>query len=261
LLSLFCIAFIACAAAASDNGDSLDAILVPVAFRPNVEVQGAFGTRWRGEVWIHNGSAGEVDIQQVLHCPIDTCPAIYPAGYIGPIDLPLDDRPDGAVMLYPNNLDAKSLIISNRIFEISRRSQPQGIEIPIVHERDFLTGPATYLGIPSNSAVRAALRVYDPRLLPGTTQPGVTVRVEVLNDAGAVVATGTLQTVLETSARQGVARAGFVAIYDVANVFPIVKTLTRYHLRLTPTETGREYWAMVSVTDNDTQQVLTITAQ
>lgn len=52
---------------------------------------------------------------------------------------------------------------------------------------------------------------------------------------------------------------GFAAIYGLAAEFPAVNSLERFHLRIAPLGDGAQYWAMVSVTDNETQQVLFIT--
>jgi hypothetical protein len=54
---------------------------------------------------------------------------------------------------------------------------------------------------------------------------------------------------------------GFDAILDVPVAFPAIGALERVTLRVTCTDADAEFWAVVSVTDNDTQTVSIITAQ
>ena len=52
---------------------------------------------------------------------------------------------------------------------------------------------------------------------------------------------------------------GFGFMPDLLAVFPQLAMVDRYDVIVTPVEDHLDYWAFVSVTDNDTQQVFTIT--
>jgi hypothetical protein len=240
----------------------VETILLPLAFGPDAELRGAYGTLWRGEVWVHNRSSQSVATVTTLGCPVLGCTFEYPGGYLGLLREPLDSIPDRGILLTPSLGSAPALSFSNRIFETTRHAQPQGIELPVVREEQFLTGTSLLLGIPAGPGVRSALRVYDPRPLAGVITVGRAVKVELLDTRGNVVGTTTLTTTFTLGLNPAdPLRPGFAAILDLASAFPAVNGLDHFHMRLTPLTQGGEYWAMVSVTDNDTQQVLLITPQ
>ncbi|HVT03047.1 MAG TPA: hypothetical protein VHL58_06675, partial [Thermoanaerobaculia bacterium] len=137
---------------------------------------------------------------------------------------------------------------------------PTGVDLPIVREDQFFTKASTFLGIPVGATVRSALRVYDPRL-----QKGSTVRVDVLAEDGRVLATRRLfpgnNTIAQAQDPTFQQVAGYDAILDLRRSFPELDEVARYHLRVTPETPGMEYWAFVSVTDNESQHVLLITSK
>lgn len=155
-------------------------------------------------------------------------------------------------------LQADSIHLSSRLLELSRRAQPNGIDVPIVREDQFLTGPSMFLGIPSDSQVRTRVRVYDPRRRRGST-----VRVEVVDNHGNVIGeTGLVpgdDPAITHQPFPAYPYPGFAVIPDVASLFPQIDTVDRYHLRVTPLTPGLEYWAFVAVTDVETQHLLLIT--
>jgi len=243
--------------AADTNHDGFETILLPIAFRPGVEVRGAFGTVWQGQVWLTNRSRGPINIQQWYGCGSDDCLAFYPAAYAGLLTKPVDDLPEPGALLTPTADDAQLLTFSNRIFEVTRHAQPQGIEVPVVREGNFISGSTVLLGIPV-AGVRSALRVYDPRRVAGAS-----FRIEAVAPDGTVLGATDLTTMFSLFGphQWDPIRPGFAAIYDLAAAFPGVTGLDYFHVRITPITQGVEFWAMVSVTDNDTQQVLIIAPQ
>lgn len=54
---------------------------------------------------------------------------------------------------------------------------------------------------------------------------------------------------------------GYAAIYDLTSVFPQLTTVDRYDAIVSPASPGTEFWALASVTDNETQQVLLVQAE
>ena len=232
----------------------VEKILLPIAFRPSVEVHGTYGSVWRGEVWMHNTATHTVHLSNI-ECVVTNCTAPYPAGYLGLVDDPLDNVADRGILLVPQKSDIPSLRFSNRTFEVTRHAQPQGIEIPVVFEEQFLSTTTELLAVPVGAAVRSTLRIYDVQRVDGTT-----LRVDILNTAGQTVATTLLTTAYPAGEHPADhLRPGFAVVPDVSQVFPAANALDRFHIRITPVTPGTKYWAMVSVTDNDTQQVLLIT--
>jgi len=255
LISL-CIAWAIPAFAADTNHDGRETILLPLAFRNGVTVSGAFGTQWRGEVWMTNASQFPVDLQTAVACNINECGAPYPASFASRLDMPLPSNPDGGLLLTPSVDQASFVVFSNRMFEVTRHPQPQGIELPVVREGQFLTSATTLTGVPTGAPVRIALRLYDPRRVTGNS-----IKIEVIGPDATVLGSTTLTTTVPSSSFEDLLRPGFAAIHDLASLFPAVNTVPFVQVRVTPVTPNAEYWAMASVTDNDTQQVLLITPQ
>lgn len=236
---------------------NLEPILLPIAFRPGVEVRGAYGTIWRGEVWVHNSRSQRVDLQLILGCMTEDCYAPYAGGYMGILTEPLGPTAeDRGILLTPTASDAPYVSFSNRIFEVTRHAQPQGIEVPVVRGENFFSGPLSLLGIPNGPAVRSMLRVYDPQRIAGTT-----FTIELLDPAGDVIGTTQLRTTFGFGGGSDPIRPGFASIADLTSAFGVPANVDHVHVRINPDTPGTKFWAMVSVTDNDTQQVLLITPQ
>lgn len=243
------------------NGDNYVQVLLPIAISSHRTVAGAYGSAWKQEVWVANNSGMPFgSLQPTGNCPSESCTSILPAGVRLWDSLENNQMEGGALFsLHPNQ--AAGIQLSSRLLEISRRAQPNGIEIPIIREDQFFKGTSTYLGIPSGPAVRARLRVYDPR-----HQPGSTVRVEVLDVDGKLIAETTLSPGNDPARvilfpRVILPYPAFALIGDLATAFPAVGSLDRYHIRITPLTPGMEYWAFVAVTDVETQHLLLITSQ
>lgn len=266
---LLLLAYVAAASpcfARDANGDGYETVLLPVAFTPGVEVTGAGGARWRGELWLHNANTHAVDLQRDLFCTFNECSALYPPGYTGSVQQPLNFSPvEGGFVLVMAAADADKVTFSNRVFEMTKNARPLGVQIPVVREDQFLSRPSSFLGIPGGHDVRVALRIYDPRVETQLHTPVTPVRVDVIEVVGPagsqqenIVASFTLTT--EPVQRVATRRPGFAALYDLAAALPVIKTLQRFHVRLTPL-LNNEYWAMVSVTDNVTHEFVVITPQ
>lgn len=248
------------ARAADVNGDGLETILLPLAFDPRETVPGAGGTSWSGAVWIHNGSDEEVFPQQ---CANVQCNPGVPAGEMGLIHpSSVQGAPESGSLLHAPVDAAKRVTLSNRIFELTRRGQPRGVEIPVVREGRFLRGATSLLGVPVGADVRVALRVYDPwiQAIRRAAPPLEHVEVQILDGEQSVIGTTTLTPALLDSRLPWV-RPGFAALYDLAAVFPQINAMPHIHVRVQPVPNDAEYYAMISVTDNETQTVSIITAQ
>ena len=155
-------------------------------------------------------------------------------------------------VLYQLAANSVGLInLSSRLFELSRHAQPAGVYLPIVREDQFLTGSSRFIGIPRDTSSRVALRVYDPRRSLFND-----LHIELIAPGGAIIAETVLVPIVPLSSHE----PGFAAIYDLTTTFQQLVSVQRFDVRLTPVRPGMEYWALVSVTDWDTQQVLLITA-
>jgi len=253
------------ASAADANGDGHELILLPLAFRDEIdEIPGAFGTRWSGQVWLENRN--DVEVQLYDFC-MQVCGGFAPR-HAGVLNNPLGvTRPEYGVLLYFPVQQAQHLTFSNRIFERTLRSQPRGVDIPVVREGSFFTGEKTFLGVPAGSGVRVNVRAYDPwSNHPVAARPGgrlESVTIEVRDKDQQLLGTSTLRPRIPNpgNTNYDFHKPGFDAISDLAGVFPAVAQLEYVHVRVRPVPATAQYWAMVSVTDNLTQTVSIVTAQ
>jgi hypothetical protein len=248
------------AAAADIDGDGYELILVPLAMNGHV-VSGAFGTQWTGMLGLYNPRPASVGVAGP-RCFFPRC-GIYEAGHIGVLDNgPTTDRPEVGLVLMVAANDAPSLTFSSRLWETTRRGQPRGIDLPIVREGEFFSGPVAFLSIPTDADVRVSLRLYNPWADVRSPVTGAErVMVEFLNPTGAVLTSTELALPIPGNPAERPDYPGFAAIHDLAAAFPVLTTVESVHVRVRPVREGAQYYAMVAVTDNETQTVAIVTAQ
>jgi len=239
------------------NRDGLNSLLVPIAFSSTQTPRGAYGTLWASELWFSNSSTTGVQSLQPTGICAPICPIGYPASTIGRITGVESNLYNGAILHVPADLGSQ-FQVSARLLELSRKSQPTGVDIPVVDESEYFRGERWLLGVPSSPDLRSALRVYDPRALNGTS-----VAVDFIATDGSVISSKVLRPGDDPRAgRAGLASAATVAsVLSITDDVPELRQHERFHVRLRPVQSDREYWAMVSVTHNDTQHVLLITSQ
>lgn len=229
-------------------------VLIPVVPRSGERIPGAYGSLWGGVIYFHNPGPDKVRTPQsppscalcVLE-PGDTIQLLPPRV--------ASDR---------GSLFPASGIYEARVEELSRPGQPTGVEVPVVRRADFISDGITLVGVPRSDEVRATLRVYDP-LRDSRTE----VLAEFMRDNGELLAS----IILRPGADPVVARTdddakflpGFDAVYDIESAFPALRTITAdfreqliYNVRLTSLVEGTVFWGFVSVTHNETQDVLLI---
>lgn len=259
--SLLLFVMLAPAAAAADiDGDGNELILVPLAMNGHV-VSGAFGTQWTGMLALYNPLERSVGVAGP-RCFFPRC-GIYEAGHIGALDNgPITDRPEVGLLLMVAADDAPHLTLSSRLWETTQRGQPRGVDLPIVREGAFFAGPVAFLSIPIDGDVRVALRVYNPWADVRSPVIGADrVTVEFLNSTGALLASTELSLPIPGNPAERPDYPGFAAIHDLAAAFPILATVETVHVRVRPVREGAQFYAMVAVTDNETQTVAIVTAQ
>jgi hypothetical protein len=229
-------------------------VLVPFAFGQDETVAGAHGTVWIGELWAANDST--VDIWTPL-CDFGVCPSYLPAKSQRKINLanPFLRRGeliDGGALLYVPLEAADRVSFSSRVLEVTRRAQPTGFAVPVVRETEYFETPVVLPGIPAGAAVRSSLRIYDP-----SGHGGRTFLVELI----ALRSTIAFPVTLADGTFFGDAvTPGFAAVHDLESLVPDGVPDEVFHVKVTPMSGSDKYWTFASVTDNETQHVLIITA-
>ena len=223
-------------------------VLLPLFTAP---VNGAFGSRFVTTLRI-----ASTDFQRstsvyglIPKCNLATC--IYP----DPLQVPyvldparpesdfLNNGKPGLFLLIPKS--DPDIQANLRVYDETRDAMNFGTELPVVHEEDFTLDPILLLGVPADPRFRNTLRVY------ATGPTTVTVTMEDL-------------------AWHLPLRAGENELdpaYAQFSGFPVGQGL--FDVKITPSTTvppvpgmtAPKVWAFISVTNNDTQMITTISPQ
>jgi len=159
-----------------------------------------------------------------------------------PQDVSYNGRP--AKFVYVPAADVSSFTANLRVFDVSRDADNYGTEMPIVHQREFTKDQLTMLGVPSDPRFRNTLRVYNARFLPMV----VTMSINGEEAARIVV-----------PAAIGIFDPG-VAVYSdfPQNVGPMTVTIEQPASQ-NDAEFREPVWAFITVTNNETQLITTVT--
>jgi hypothetical protein len=248
---------------------SFERILIPV-YVPE-PLPGAHGSLWVSEFVAFNGTSQPVSFVFADDiCPV-TCPfqALPPGEVVHHTLRPITDSVGRFYHLSREAADGISLNL--RIRDLSRQRETWGTEIPVVRERDFLNERSVLVNVPIASRFRSMLRVYDvdasgtafahvriigapegqpDQLLYETLLPLPVEESErnVYNDISAPV-----------PFRPGIGTLLLDPILEELFGSQMTDLVTR--IEISPAGGNFRFWAFVSVTNNETQHVTTITPQ
>src|SRR6266545_1530151 len=128
-------------------------LLVPIA----VSANGALGTSWRTEFFVHNGNATNVTVSGAATPPNGIAPVILPSTTTSVALYPPAGN-FGAFIYIPRELVAK-FVTSLRVHDTTRDADSWGADVPIVSETAFRES-VVLTGIPADSRYRTLLRLY-----------------------------------------------------------------------------------------------------
>lgn len=216
----------------------LEEIIIPIALQP---VDASFGTRWVSEISVYNDSDDVVPIDSEL-CSValvGIVPCSKPPRRVQPHSS-MSIEPSSFVMwLLPPADHADRLHFTVRLHETSRDPDGPGTEIPVIRSRDFQKTQVWLPSIPTSSRFRSTLRVLTE---------GYSVTVRVMDDT-----TGQLlseQTVHRSFPTDGPS-LGMVTFDN-----PLAAAVVGAHERVRiEADSQSPVWAMVTLTDNESQRV------
>lgn len=232
-------------------------ILVPL---PPGQTQGANGSFWTTKTTALLRSRIEM---RPFYCEeLLPCPAPLPIPILQPFDLVRHQlRGDGlGEFVLVRTKDASQIRLNSRVWDASRQTETAGSEIPIPRDDDFTKGTIALLGIPVAAHYRHTLRVYD---LDGRNGARVAIRIYADTETTPrATTTGTLT--LHPSA--------FLTTDQLLSTRPASLQLdplqlaslagaSSMRIEIAPLDEGTRIWSFVSVTNNDTHHVTTISAQ
>jgi len=214
-----------------DPASADPAVFEPILFPLSFQGPGAFGSQWTTESFLLPGTAA------YFRDPIPCAPCQTDTG----MRLANDGNPWGHV-LYALRGTADTLDLNSRIRDTSRAAQTAGTEVPVVRERDF-RADVRFLNVPVDPRYRTMLRVWslgDYQYIASFNQiPVQNVLLPLTRIPGTAMWFGSIDVtsrlLLSTSTP---------VIVDVHPAFP--------------TTLPAPIWGMLSITNDDTQQVTII---
>jgi IPT/TIG domain. len=225
-------------------------VMLPIFTPP---VHGAFGSEFHTDLRVANPGTGRVSLYGLKQscgfpCPgvsDDTRPYEVDEGEeIGPEHV--EPTGDPAQFLWVTKTEGAELAMNLRVHDVTRDDQNFGTEIPIVRDSDWRINRLTFVGVPTDPRFRNTLRLY------GGNYP-YTALVRV-GDRPVVRVPMSLTTHL------------FDVVYGVFSDFPsdagFVSITVDFEVDFDSIVAPEvEMWGMITVTNNDTQAITTITPQ
>jgi hypothetical protein len=245
------------------NPPDFERVLLPVVFQG----PGAHSSAWNTRIFAYNAGKEAVASANAIFEGDPKCPAvcgcsataIIEPGRTNSVCVAGLSDPMG-LMYYPLRSVADNVRFSARIFDATRSAVNGGTEIPVVRERDFRTDGIVLVDVPTAPLFRLALRVYDPDQHDGGL---VHMRITAIDSQTPIVeSTITLSYPIRTILPDLFpSRPAFAYIGDLLIAHPELSGIASLRIELTPVTQGMRIWALVTVTNNDTQQVTTVSPQ
>lgn len=224
-------------------------VLLPVAIE---NVPGARGSLWTSEFWIHNGTGESVTLAATRlagEYRISAGRSEKPPIFLSP------DGSNPGLFLFVGAEDQRDVSFNLRIQDLSRQSETWGTEIPVVRDTEFHSGKLVLLNVPLDERFRQTLRIYEADLLEGSVVLVSIYRTEFEGD-------DLLLDERLVQLRQRVPeRPPAYAQIDSFSGFSGLAGIELVRVEITPMTEDMRFWAFVSVTNNETQHVTTISPQ
>lgn len=239
-------------------------VLLPIYVKDTVP--GSHGTRWATDLWIHNGGGEPVLLADVVCAPEVVCPPVIPLTVAlqpghslhNPTQFFTPGRTNPGQLLYISKQGAQDVSLGLRVADTSRNSLNGGTELPVIREGEFLTRAAQLHGVPlDNRNFRILLRVYD------VTYSEALFAVQFF--AADENATTPIYGTTLTAKTPRVPPFRGEAAYAELDITPLLNLRLAWpevaRIQIRPMTPGSRYWAMLSLTNNETQLVTLVTPQ
>lgn len=230
------------------EGSSIDRILIPLA---TTTIPGAFGSLWSAELYLRNDGDHPVTIWSPAQHSLSGPVVVPPHTDSSASDLRLNITPSEAILHVQKRSDT-TIRMNLRVRDLSRSSLSAGTEVPLVREVDASPQAIDMLNVPMDSRFRAMVRIFD---VAGAYNRRARVSVFPMgNDAEICSADLTLAS---RDGRQDAYSPGIAVIGSLSAFCPqAAPGPVRVHLETL--DDGIRLWGFASVTNNETQEVTTI---
>ena len=241
--------------------------LVPLIAR---NVPGAHGSLWTVDTWIHYDGETEAFILPTPFCLGILCPdglTVEPG--LAPFRLEHPGLGEPGLLVHVESDHGDDFQFSSRVQDVSRSAVTAGAAVPVVREDAMHTGTVRLLNVPVDEVFRSTLRVY---ALPDLREGEVEVRYYLMPvfggssvDLRRVLLREERVTLRDPAANEIPRRVGSAVLgplfAETENVaaFPELPVGSAIWIEVVPVTPGLRIWAMVSITNNVTQQVTLVT--
>jgi hypothetical protein len=239
----------------------LDRILLPVVTRS--AVQGAYGSRWETVITIRNAS----DRSTFLFppdCPTSTPERFcaqgvgteFPAGAVKRVDLQVTSGPISPVLLNVTKSLAHQIFVQLRVRDITRQSESFGTEIPVIRVSDMKIAAGEILDIPRDSRFRLTFRLYADKV---DQESELVVRfINQATNEKCEMRFSIPPLPSEIPLGEPVVTPPLYREISDFDSYPELRKAEMIRIEIEPQTPGLRYWAFVSVTNNETQQITTL---
>jgi len=235
-------------------------MLLPVSTQP---LAGANGSRWQTDLTMFLRTGEEIEIEP------DGCepgaPECFGTGE-PPRGQPFDPRKvwlgtfGGTQFVYVRAEHFDKVRMNARVYDANRATETAGAEIPIPRDDAFTGGTIALLNVPVAPEYRHTLRIYDDRGRDGTSvvirvyagsefEPRVT-RVETLRLAQPAAFVTTAQLPMHPA----------IAQLDLRQLLPL-EGIDSLRVEIEPADPTARIWSFISITNNETHHVTTVSPQ
>jgi hypothetical protein len=240
-----------------------DMIVIPV---PLGTTPGAFGSLWSTELWAYN--SGSLDIQMLPGpCRLtgsDSCMINLAPGKVVAIPALIEPQFPYLTLATPGSDDHlpgfRPVHFSLRVRDLSRAGESAGTEISVVRTEHFVTETLQLLNVPVDPDFRVMLRIFLHPIRSDTQRFGV----RVFGMDGPAPPFSEREIVLDPPPPLPAIYAGYTTslamIPDVVAGLPAGTARVRVEIEPLSSPANR-FWAFITVTHNETQQITTITPQ
>ena len=219
------------------------AFFEPVLFPALVTGAGAFGSQWTTDLALRNDNDQPLPVTSTFFnvACFPVCDARPPA--LGTVTIRGANAPSGAVF-YAARQFAPRLFFNVLARDLSRQSEALGTEIPVAREKDLYDRRFEILLVPTEPKYRVALRIF-------RTDGALAVNVDIYTMNGDTTLAGG-QLLLAANASNPMITS--LTIQDLVARFPEIAGKGPLRIAIGGAS-SRSTWALVSVTNNDTQHV------
>jgi hypothetical protein len=232
------------AAAVARTASAGDQLLLPVVTGSD-PTPGDQGSMWVTRLWVTN--VGSDPVQIFAYCNALCPPTIVPPG--GSVFNPavVSEHVPAALMTVISG-DIGNLRVSLRALDLSRQATSAGTEIATIRTSALRTDSIHLVGIPVDSRFRFTLRAY---AMATTT---LTIRARSMDEPGEPLFFETTATIAKAVNEV----PGYVQLDNFLATSSAVAGMRYFRVEVS-TLTPVPIWAFMTVTNNDTEQLTTIT--